>query len=353
MIRQSPGGATGVGGSHKPFAPRSLSLSKEASAKLIVGRGTTAANPIAYSSGAASRTGASQSSQGQPRHLSRAGASASSSVVSSPASSSSGIGSGGGGVSAPPHGGSNEWTRGASGGSGGAHGRYFSHSASRLERNSSGGTCTTAATSASSICSSGGGGCDGDGGLRQHRGKATDSPGDQQQPPLQKQPQPQQQQQQARRTRDGEASNSFSSSSVSADGAGSGQGSILPGPEGAVEVREFDGGVLVVRRSEAEKKRSPERLNLHRRQLKSCPLVQVCIPVGRGGKYHPNPANPALHMPSPGAPHTNVTSISEGLGVTDNVCLHALGTVVDICMLLLAENSLRVFRFGFCVAAAV
>lgn len=52
-------------------------------------------------------------------------------------------------------------------------------------------------------------------------------------------------------------------------------GVVLPGPEGAVEVREFDGGALVVRRSEEDKKKSPERLNLHRRRLKSCPVVQV------------------------------------------------------------------------------
>lgn len=54
-----------------------------------------------------------------------------------------------------------------------------------------------------------------------------------------------------------------------------GEGVVLPSPEGGVEVREFDGGVLVVRRNEEEKKRSPERLNLHRRRLKSCPVVQV------------------------------------------------------------------------------
>ncbi|CAN0554709.1 unnamed protein product, partial [Ectocarpus sp. 12 AP-2014] len=45
-------------------------------------------------------------------------------------------------------------------------------------------------------------------------------------------------------------------------------------PEGGVEVREFQGGVLLVRRSEDAKKRSPERLNLHRRRLTSCPIIQ-------------------------------------------------------------------------------
>ncbi|CAM9550777.1 unnamed protein product, partial [Ectocarpus sp. 13 AM-2016] len=51
-------------------------------------------------------------------------------------------------------------------------------------------------------------------------------------------------------------------------------GVLLPGPEGGVEVREFQGGVLLVRRSEDAKKRSPERLNLHRRRLTSCPIIQ-------------------------------------------------------------------------------
>lgn len=53
------------------------------------------------------------------------------------------------------------------------------------------------------------------------------------------------------------------------------RGALLAGPEGCVEVRELEGGVLVVRRTWHEKKQSPERLNLHRRQLNSCPLVQV------------------------------------------------------------------------------
>lgn len=64
---------------------------------------------------------------------------------------------------------------------------------------------------------------------------------------------------------------------------GEDRGMPLPGPEGCVEVRELEEGVLMVRRTWHEKKQSPERLNLHRRQLKSCPLVQVgdrfCEPV--------------------------------------------------------------------------
>lgn len=58
-------------------------------------------------------------------------------------------------------------------------------------------------------------------------------------------------------------------------GVGGENGVLLPGPEGGVEVREFQGGVLLVRRSEDAKKRSPERLNLHRRRLTSCPIIQV------------------------------------------------------------------------------
>ncbi|CAB1097233.1 unnamed protein product [Ectocarpus sp. CCAP 1310/34] len=57
-------------------------------------------------------------------------------------------------------------------------------------------------------------------------------------------------------------------------GVGDENGVLLPGPEGGVEVREFHGGVLLVRRSEDAKKRSPERLNLHRRRLTSCPIIQ-------------------------------------------------------------------------------
>ncbi|CAM9322367.1 unnamed protein product [Ectocarpus sp. 12 AP-2014] len=57
-------------------------------------------------------------------------------------------------------------------------------------------------------------------------------------------------------------------------GVGDENGVLLPGPEGGVEVREFQGGVLLVRRSEDAKKRSPERLNLHRRRLTSCPIIQ-------------------------------------------------------------------------------
>lgn len=53
------------------------------------------------------------------------------------------------------------------------------------------------------------------------------------------------------------------------------EGTLLPGPEGGVEVRQMDEGILVVRRSMAEKRRSPEKLHLHGRQLKSCPLIQV------------------------------------------------------------------------------
>lgn len=53
------------------------------------------------------------------------------------------------------------------------------------------------------------------------------------------------------------------------------EGTLLPGPEGGVEVRQMDGGILVVRRSGLEKRRSPEKLHLHGRQLKSCPLIQV------------------------------------------------------------------------------
>ena len=59
------------------------------------------------------------------------------------------------------------------------------------------------------------------------------------------------------------------------------RGTLLPGPEGCVEVRELEEGVLVVRRTWHEKKQSPERLNLHRRQLKSCPLVQVRTNTGK------------------------------------------------------------------------
>lgn len=63
-------------------------------------------------------------------------------------------------------------------------------------------------------------------------------------------------------------------------GTGGGEdGVVLPGPEGGVEVRELNGGMLVVRRTADEKKRTPERLNLHRRQLKSCPVIQVLLHV--------------------------------------------------------------------------
>lgn len=58
-------------------------------------------------------------------------------------------------------------------------------------------------------------------------------------------------------------------------GVGDENSVLLPGPEGGVEVRECEGGVLLVRRSEDAKKRSPERLNLHRRRLASCPIIQV------------------------------------------------------------------------------
>lgn len=68
-----------------------------------------------------------------------------------------------------------------------------------------------------------------------------------------------------------------------AAGRGEGEGVALPGPDGGVEVKELDGGVLVVRRTAEEKKRSPERLNLHRRQLKSCPVIQVQSLVLRWG----------------------------------------------------------------------
>lgn len=53
------------------------------------------------------------------------------------------------------------------------------------------------------------------------------------------------------------------------------RGVVLPGPEGGVIVRELAEGILIVCRSRDEKKRSPERLNLHRRQLTSCPFIQV------------------------------------------------------------------------------
>lgn len=80
-----------------------------------------------------------------------------------------------------------------------------------------------------------------------------------------------------------------SASIVARKGVGSGlgdgeEGVLLPGPEGCVEIRELDGGVLVVKRTADEKKRSPERLNLHRRQLKSCPVIQVrpCVSHSTG-----------------------------------------------------------------------
>lgn len=62
-----------------------------------------------------------------------------------------------------------------------------------------------------------------------------------------------------------------------------GEGALeLVGHEEGIEVRELEGGVLVVRRSADEKRRSPERLNLHRRQMKSCPVIQVGGRVNRG-----------------------------------------------------------------------
>lgn len=53
------------------------------------------------------------------------------------------------------------------------------------------------------------------------------------------------------------------------------EGILLQGPQGGVEVRQMNEGIFVVRRSVSEKRRSPEKLHLHGRQLKSCPLIQV------------------------------------------------------------------------------
>lgn len=95
----------------------------------------------------------------------------------------------------------------------------------------------------------------------------------QQQQKQQRQPQQHQQQQQRKGRRVEEGGHDI----------GEDRGTLLPGPEGCVEVRELEEGVLVVRRTWHEKKQSPERLNLHRRQLKSCPLVQVRdMPPERG-----------------------------------------------------------------------
>ena len=99
----------------------------------------------------------------------------------------------------------------------------------------------------------------------------------------QQQQQEQQQQQQQQQQRRQQQQQQRKSMRVEEGGhdVGENRGTLLPGPEGCVEVRELEEGVLVVRRTWHEKKQSPERLNLHRRQLKSCPLVQVRDSIGK------------------------------------------------------------------------
>lgn len=136
------------------------------------------------------------------------------------------------------------------GGSGGA----------AMSCDSAGGTATIRIPSRGGISAS----SDHRGGAHQ-RDSATVSGNNHQQEEQQKQQRRQQQQHQLKSKRVVEGGHDV----------GEDRGTLLPGPEGCVEVRELEEGVLVVRRTWHEKKQSPERLNLHRRNLKSCPLVQV------------------------------------------------------------------------------
>lgn len=250
---------------HKPFTPRSLALASGVSARLIASRapapqtGSTK-SPSSFSSvwgtgGAVADGTPSQAHSGHGDHKNRdhqplsrqLSRSTNASTASSPRASRAssppswahdgdatlGYGcSSSSGVVAPPHGGRTD----VGGGGGDAGGRRHNQGVMRppkIGNNNvgSGSNSNSAASSASAAGST---------------GITT--------PPTQ-----------ARGLLDGDNA---------AVGA-AGEGVMLPGAEGMVEVREFDGGVLVVRRSEEEKKKSPERLNLHRRRLKSCPVVQV------------------------------------------------------------------------------
>ena len=248
------GGTSGAGEGHRPFTPRSLALASDASARLVVSRAPpqpqqsgSARSNAGFSSawgsrGAVAADGSSPQANGGDgddkskdhhsfsRQLPR---SANTSTASSPRANRAGSPPGWGhdgdatlgysgsisnnsssGVVAPPHGGRTDVGEGG----GGAGGRRFSQGVMRPPKIHNGidGTVSSPPAQARGLL---------DGG-----GAATEA---------------------------------------------AGEGVILPGPGGGVEVREFDGGVLVVRRSEEEKKKSPERLNLHRRRLKSCPVVQV------------------------------------------------------------------------------
>lgn len=77
-----------------------------------------------------------------------------------------------------------------------------------------------------------------------------------------------------------------------------GEGTIQVGPGGGLEMSELEGGVLVVRRSAEEKKKSPERLNLHRHQLRSCPVIQVCrVIIGEIDRWGPSRTSYKLVQP--------------------------------------------------------
>eukprot|EP00903_Cladosiphon_okamuranus_P021119 g19400.t1 len=270
----SDGGASNGGERHKPFTPRSLALDSDASAELIASRASPQQNASARSTSGFSSTwgggggavdgGSSQVSGGghedskgqiggqhnQPlsRQLLRStNASTASSPSASCASSPRGwardggaiLGYGGsssigGGVIAPPHG-----SRADIGeGSGGAGGRRYSQGVMRPPKSSNGdasGVINNSNSGESNAAAAGRGG----------------------------------------------VANDSTTRAVPAQARGHGdegntgiEGVLLPGPEGGVEVREFDGGVLMVRRNEEQKKKSPERLNLHRRRLRSCPVVQ-------------------------------------------------------------------------------
>lgn len=282
------GNGRGSGGTQKSLTPRSFALGTEPGAKLAIGR----APPAPNSANPSTRFGGGSPSQGSSysRPLST---SSNRRPASSPRTFSPDAAHGSNysyGAVAPPHGGQgmtvvDSWDKtgsngnnhnggvcysgsGRGGGSGAKRGAgadsqyYHNHVSLQSEKHDTGGVsrCSTPETSASSPIPSSPitNGSPRGGGVGKYRPDSTAASGGVGLGADTKQ-------QHARRMR-------------GIDGWGvadAATGTPLAGPEGAVEVREIDGGVLVVRRSGDEKKRSPERLNLHRRQLSSCPLVQV------------------------------------------------------------------------------
>ena len=267
------GGGTSNGGEgHKPFTPRSLALASDASARLVVSRtppqqttparfnparsSTSSGSSSARGAGGAAADGSSSQISGGGGHgdgknqasgqhqyqqpLSRQwqlSRSANASTASSPRTSRASSPPGwahdrdatlGYGVVAPPHGGRADIGEGG--------GRRYSQGVMRPTKSNSGSV---------------------GGGSNSTKGAASSSADD------------------ANITAPPPQARGHSRDAGRKGIEATGEGVLLPGPEGGVEVREFDGGVLVVSRNEEEKKKSPERLNLHRRRLKSCPVVQV------------------------------------------------------------------------------